>query len=92
MAKKMPQNDNQKEKMEKNERNSSTRSIFWLSALPKRKFRCISPFGDVWNSFGSWGAFKLPKLKKKRDFLENIILLKHTKIMKAVVICFNVAS
>ena len=32
-------------------------------------------------------AFKLPKLKKR-----DIILLKHTKIMKAVVICFNVAS
>ena len=57
IGKKMPQNDNQKEEMEKNERNSSTRSIFWLSALPKHKFRCISPFGAVWNSFGSRGGF-----------------------------------
>ena len=57
IGKKMPQNDNQKEEMEKNERNSSTRSIFWLSALSKRKFRCISPFGDVWNSFGPRGGF-----------------------------------
>ena len=63
--------------------NPSIRSISKLVLLPKHKTRSMTPYEAIEKNLGFSGG---------KNVFKDIDLLLHTKIIKTVVYCFNVAS